>query len=150
MIRVFCVEDEPMVMQYLMARLGMEADITVVGTADRTDMALAQLTWEEADVVLLDQQLHGATGLKLLEALSAAREGGHRRTPAILFCTGVTDPALWKQARESGAAGIVSKSCMLTELVPAVRAAAAGQTWFSALPGERRRLRMPGGSVTAA
>ena len=131
MIRLLCVEDDPLVGSYLATRLGLEPDIEVRGVIPDASEALAFLREQRVDIVLLDYRLEGADGMQLLSALSGdgAEPAG---TPAVrvLFCTAVADGAFDSQARALGAAGVVPKDQMAAQLIPAVRAVAGGESWF--------------------
>lgn len=132
MIRVLSVEDDTAVQTYLVARLELEPDIRVEGRVATAAAACAYLRRHEADLILLDYGLGGADGLQLLQAISLWFEempAEHRR-PAVLFCTASASNAFEEQARALGADGVVGKDCLLAELVPAVRAVAAGENWF--------------------
>jgi DNA-binding NarL/FixJ family response regulator len=141
-IRVLCVEDNSLVQDYMVTRLALEPDVRIVGLADSADTALVQLTWEPVDVVLLDHQLTGSSGMQLLRTLRErhAREDEPRtrgkaepeplpRRPAVLFCTGRAQEIL-QSAWEWGADGVIAKERLFTDLVPALRAVAAGGTWY--------------------
>lgn len=127
MIRLLCVDDDPLVRTYLATRLALEPDIQVVGVLSEAGEALRFLSREQVDVVLLDYRLQGADGLQLLGALGQQVSTG---SPRVLFVTGLADEEFHAQAREMGAAGVVTKDQMASELIPAVRAVMSGGTWF--------------------
>ena len=128
MIRLLCVEDDPLVRTYLATRLELEPDLRVVAVAGDAGEALQLLAREPVDVVLLDYRLAGADGLQLLSALrpTAQSEAG----PRVLFCTGAPEAEFPAEARARGASGVVRKDRMAAELLPAVRAVAGGYDWF--------------------
>lgn len=132
MIRLLCVEDDPLVRVYLKTRLAAEADIQVVGAVPDVQRALVDLSRNEVDVVLLDYHLHGRTGMELLQTMNPwmkwAEAGEHR--PAVLLCTGFADDALESQARLMGARGVLPKERMAGDLVTAIRAVAEGNGWY--------------------
>ena len=130
MIRLLCVDDDPLIRTYLATRLGLEPDICVTGVVSNARDALEAIRLGNLDVVILDYQMDGQTGMDLLKQLmqQPVCDGGAR--PRILFCTGWADDSLEECARSHGAAGVVAKEQMSTELVPAVRAVAAGGEWY--------------------
>jgi DNA-binding NarL/FixJ family response regulator len=132
MIRVLCVEDDPLVRQYLVARLELEADIHLVGTACDINRALIYLRQGEIDVVLLDNHLQGKEGVNLLCAMRPWASGSRdcECSPAILFCTGMADESFVSHVRTLGADGVVGKEHLASELIPAVRTVAGGGSWF--------------------
>lgn len=130
MIRLLCVEDDPLVGSYLATRLGLEPDIEVRGVIPDASEALAFLREQRVDIVLLDYRLEGADGMQLLSALSGEGAEPAGSTVRVLFCTAVADGAFDSQARALGAAGVVPKDQMAAQLIPAVRAVAGGESWF--------------------
>ena len=130
MIRLLCVEDDPLVRTYLATRLALEPDIEVEGVVSNAGEALMFLGREAVDVVLLDYRLEGADGMQLLGAISNGGRFSNPRAPRVLFCTGVADGSFDSRARAMGAAGVVPKDQMASELLPAVRAVAEGRHWF--------------------
>jgi two-component system response regulator DesR len=130
MIRVLCVDDDPLVRTYLATRLGLEGDIDVKGLVPSAGEALTFLCRQPVDVVLLEYQLEGADGMQLLVALARSSPAMGASPPRVLFCTGAADAAFVAEARALGAAGVISKDKMASELLPAVRAVASGEVWF--------------------
>jgi DNA-binding NarL/FixJ family response regulator len=130
-IRLLCVEDDPLVRTYLATRLALEADIDVAGVVPSAGEALRFLGQESVDVVLLDYRLEGADGLQLLSAIESRSHAEHGSTPRVLFCTGVSDGAFDQEARARGAAGVLTKDQMPSDLLTAVRAVAGGREWFA-------------------
>src|SRR5438093_7769691 len=124
MIRLLCVEDDPLVRAYVETRLAAEPDICVVGTAGTVRSALMYLRYEPVDVVLLDYQLSDTDGMYLMETISDWDDWSLRSDarPGILFCTGYADDAFEALAQARGALGIVAKHQMARDLIPAVRA----------------------------
>jgi DNA-binding NarL/FixJ family response regulator len=132
MIRVLCVEDNPLVRAYLEQRLAIEPDIHVVSTVSHARGALTYLRQEAVDVVLLDYQLDDEDGMQMLDVINDC-EGWileRRDGPAILFCTGYADEEFEARARLKGARGVIAKQRMARDLLTAIRAVAEGGQWF--------------------
>jgi DNA-binding NarL/FixJ family response regulator len=129
---VLCVEDDPLVREYLVKRLSLEPDISLVGTACDVNRALIFLRRGDIDVVLLDNHLPGLDGTDLLISMRPWPNGPRENdsSPRILFCTGVADESFVARARTLGADGVIGKDRVTTELIPAVRAVAGGGCWF--------------------
>lgn len=130
MIRVLCVEDEELVRRFLQTRLGMEPDIEVVAAVPDAETACSYLRREPFDVVVLDYQLEGSNGMQLLHTITLWLDDQFSSAfprPAAIFCTGYATPELEREATAMGALAVVSKERAMTDLVPAIRAAAQGR-----------------------
>ena len=138
MIRLFCIDDDPMVRTYLVSRLSIEKDIRVVGAAADVSEALCGLRETEADVVLLDYCLGQARGTELLQTILSQASPDRGRSPAVLFCTGWADAAFEAQVRALGAAGVVAKVDLTTQLLSAIRTVAGKAHWFPLSAGPSR------------
>lgn len=130
MVRLLCVEDDPLMRVYLTTRLGLEPDVRVVGAVGTAGDALGFVRRQDVDVILLDYRLAGADGLQLLGALGDQFPQQVGDGPRVLFCTGLADAEFELEARAHGAAGVVAKELISRELLPAIRAVAGGENWF--------------------
>lgn len=68
-LRVFLVEDSPIIRERLTESLTATGHVAVVGHADTEREAIASLAGGEWDAVVLDLQLKQGTGLGVLKAL---------------------------------------------------------------------------------
>ncbi|MHB8891518.1 MAG: response regulator transcription factor [Candidatus Limnocylindrales bacterium] len=140
-VRVAVVDDHPVVREGTAAILATQPGIEIVGTAGSLEEARALLATTDADVVLLDIRLGTDSGLNLL---SADADGGPeaRPRPAIVVLTAYDYPQYAEAALRLGAAGFVLKTAPMTELLDAIRRAAAGGLAFGVRPrpGARARL----------
>lgn len=125
-IGVLVVDDHAVVGQAFAALLRDEPDIRLIGLATSVEVALTRVSQDRPDVVLLDQRLSDGTGL------DAAREI-RERWPATqcIMVTAVKDPDLVSSALEAGCSSFVPKDSDASELLRAVRAAAAGDSYLS-------------------
>src|SRR3954453_7649789 len=125
-IRVYVVDDHPVVRQGLHTVLSAEHDIVVVGHAGSGDIAMCELATTPVDVVVVDHQLKsGVSGTRLLEMLCAP--------PYSLRClvlTAAVVPAVVHELIGTGVTGVMSKSSDIHHIVAAVRNVAAGQNYF--------------------
>lgn len=125
-IRVYVVDDQPVVRQGLHAVLSAEDDIVVVGHAGSSDIAMCDLVTTTADVVVVDHQIaSGLGGARLLRQLSAAPYA----LPCLVLTAAVT-PAAVHELVDAGVAGVMSKSSDIEHIVAAVRSVVAGQHYF--------------------
>lgn len=133
-IRILCVEDDPIVQKYLVALFQTVSDVTLVGVVSSVNEACAYLYRKSVDLVLVDNRLPGGPGLELLEHIlgNRRRASGADDGPAVLFCTGDDSDALKDRLRTRGAMGLVAKSRVYQDLLPAIRSVAQGTPWFPA------------------
>jgi len=80
-MRVFIVDDEPLALEWLRACLGRLAGIEIVGEAADGDAALERIAALDPDVVLLDIQMPGRSGVEVARVLAG------RARPEVVFVT---------------------------------------------------------------
>jgi DNA-binding NarL/FixJ family response regulator len=102
--RIFLVDDHAVVRQCTRDILNRNPQMTVVGEAESGKDLLGELKLKEPDLLLLDINLPGESGLALFEAIRA-------KFPAlpIVFFTAHTDVQYILKARKLGADGYLSK-----------------------------------------
>lgn len=122
-VRVVVVDDHPVVRDGLVAMLGSEEDIVVVGTAEDGAEAITVSESAGPDVVLMDLRMPGTSGI---EAIRTLRLQG-RRTPRILVLTTYDTDRDIRGALEAGADGYLLKDTPRQEVVRAVHDLAAGR-----------------------
>lgn len=91
--RVLLVDDEPLARQRLARLLAEHEQYQIVAEAGNGQAALDWLRQHKADLVLLDIQMPGLTGLEVAEQLMASIPAKAAR-PAIIFCTAYDEYAL--------------------------------------------------------
>ena len=126
LIRVAIVDDHELVSDSLVRVLSLEDDIDVVGVAASVARAKSLVGAERPDVVLLDQELPDGSGVEAIGGLIAL----HPDVQVVMLTASTSDQVL-TAAMSAGAAGFVSKTSGLDELVIAVRAAARGEAVIS-------------------
>jgi two-component system, NarL family, nitrate/nitrite response regulator NarL len=124
-IRVFLVDDHPVVREGLKMLLATSDDLKVVGGAASVPEAVAALALAPADVVVLDLDLGGKDGLELLPTLSAKAPDTR-----VLVLTGIRDRERHRAVLSSGAHGVVLKDKPPELLLKAIRRVHAGELWF--------------------
>ncbi len=125
-IRVLVVDDHQVLADSLVRVLGAEPDVEPVGVAPTLAQAMAMVSEHRPDVVLLDHALPDGEGAAAVRPLLDAHPGLH-----VVMLTASTSDRVLGAAMEAGAAGFISKSSGLDELVGAVRAAARGDAVVS-------------------
>jgi DNA-binding NarL/FixJ family response regulator len=126
-VRVLIVEDHPMVADGLARVLTAEDGIEVVATASTVADGLWRALATRPDVAVLDQCLPDGQGTDLARRLRAEVPG-----TAVVILSALAEETVVGDAVDAGCAGLVSKSRGAGDLIRAVRAAAAGETFLSA------------------
>lgn len=124
-IKLLLVDDHVVVRTALRMLIQSQPGLTMVGEAgDRSD-ALLLAERERPDIILLDLELDGESGLDFLpELLNASPEA------RIIILTGVRDTEAHHRAVSLGAMGVVRKDNALDVLVDAIERVHAGQAWL--------------------
>ncbi|WP_157268681.1 response regulator [Azohydromonas aeria] len=121
MTRIYLVEDHAILRDGVRALLET-AGFEVVGESDDPQQALREIAQLRPDVLLLDLNLQGQSGMELLKQLKQARS-----SVRTLVLTMSSLPHNATEALQLGAMGYVLKGSPATELLQAVRAVARGQ-----------------------
>jgi DNA-binding NarL/FixJ family response regulator len=125
-IRVLLADDDGLVRTAIAAILGSADGIELVAQAADGREAIELAVRHHPDVALLDVRMPAVDGLAALREI-------RRRTPAVspLVLTTFGEDEYVAQALSAGAAGFLLKENAVDELVPAIRAAAAGEAFLS-------------------
>lgn len=116
------VDDHFVVRSGLVASLELEDDLKVVGQADRGEDATALFAKLKPNVVLMDVQLPGMTGIETTAALM--RE--HPNARVLIFSTFARDEEI-QTALRAGALGYLQKSSSRDDLLNAIRTVSRGE-----------------------
>jgi two-component system, NarL family, response regulator LiaR len=121
-IRVFIVDDHPMVRSGLAAMIDAESDFERVGEAANGEEALRLVPPAAPDVVLMDLVMPKLDGIAATAILS-------RQLPAVRFMilTSLVEPGEVKRAMDAGAIGYLLKNASSQELVGLIRTAYSGR-----------------------
>lgn len=139
--RILLVDDHRMVAESMVRVLGAAEDLTVVAVASTSAEGLRAAVDTSPDVVLMDYRLPDEDGIEATRRMRAALPD-----VKVLILTGHAEPAVLRDAIEAGACGLVPKTAGWSELLEAVRLAAAGAMVAPDLL-LRRALAVPEGSI---
>lgn len=120
-IRVLVVDDHPLLRDGVVLLLSLQPDMTVVGEAGDGWQATEMATALRPDVVLMDLQMPGRSGLEAIRAI-------RREVPSVRIIVVSTYAGDMQvvQALKAGASGYLLKSTLRNELVETVRAVHEG------------------------
>lgn len=120
-IRIFVVDDHPVVREGLVAVLETQEEFSVIGEASNGAEALPLLLKQQADILFLDLAMPKMDGVQLIEALQAKGS----TTKVIIFTIFDTDERIIT-AIKAGAKGYLLKGASRQEIFDAVRIVHAG------------------------
>lgn len=126
-LRVLVVDDHPMFRAGVTGLLNSVADTEVVGSAGDGDSAVREATLARPDVILMDLDLPGTSGLEAIRRIAKASPES-----AVLVLSMLDDDDSVLAAMRAGARGYVLKGAGQEELLAAVRTVAAGGAVFGA------------------
>ncbi len=128
------IDDHFVVRSGLAASLDLEDDMQVIGEAQSGEEAVGCYAKLHPDVVLMDLQLPGISGIESTATLLKA----HPEARVLIFSTFARDEEI-HAAMQAGALGYLQKTASREALLAAIRSVASGKT---SLPEEmERRLR---------
>ncbi len=131
-IRVFVVDDHPVVRSGLKTMLESTADLVVSGVAASGEEAISSLSLRSSDVLLLDLRMPGMNGLELMNRLHKDQVA----LPIVVLTNYHSDEDIF-QAFQAGAMAYLLKSASGEDLLNAIRAVHAGRRWVPASIGQQ-------------
>ncbi|HZO76708.1 MAG TPA: response regulator transcription factor [Solirubrobacteraceae bacterium] len=137
-ITVLLADDHAILRSGLRLLLEAEEGLSVVAEAGDVPTAMRKVRGHRPRVLILDLNLPGASGLSAIPSILEASPDTR-----IVVLTMQNDPVFAREALSSGALGYVLKEAADTEVVAAVRSAAADQMYVN--PGLGVRLATEGG-----
>lgn len=142
MQRVVVVDDHPVYREGL--RLALEPDVDVVGEAADADSAVAVVAELLPDVVLMDLQLGGASGIDATRRIVAEHPD-----VAVLVLTMSEDDATVHAALRAGARGYLLKEATSADIVRGIQSVSRGEAVLGAGVSARLLARLSGAAPDA-
>lgn len=124
-IRVFIVDDHPLMRNALEMAIEAASDMQIVGEAINGMEALHLIPQIESDVVLMDLMMPEMNGLEAIRALINLLP-----EIRILILSSLDKEADILQAVQLGALGFITKSAQRDELLQAIRTVDAGEAYL--------------------
>lgn len=126
-ISLLIIDDHPLFRQGVRFYLESVPDLELIGEAENGEAALAFLSKQSADVVLMDLQMPGMDGVETTRRVK-------EKWPDVKVLV-LTSFNIWDKvyaALKAGAAGYLLKDARPEELLAAIKAVAAGGSYFGA------------------
>lgn len=136
-ITVLLVDDHFVVRSGLAASLGLEDDLKIVAEAGDMAEGLAAYGRHKPDVVIMDLQLSGGSGIETTVHLCQQHPGAR----VLMFSSYARDEDVYRAIR-AGALGYLQKSAPREELLQAVRGVAQGKRFLPADMAQRLAERL--------
>jgi len=124
-IRVLMVEPHAMISTTFQVVLEKHRGIQVIGETRNRGEALQVAAREQPDIIILDPDLQGDSGLASIPDLIAVSRGSR-----VIVLTGSTDPDVRSRAVLFGAVGWVHKGEPIEVLIKAIEKVHMGEAWL--------------------
>jgi DNA-binding NarL/FixJ family response regulator len=125
-VRVFLVDDHPIVRRGFQLLLAMETDLMVCGEADSAPAALQKILALKPDVAIVDLSLKAGTGLELVKQLRAQA----LKVKLLVFT--MRDEGIYaERALRAGADGYITKEEGAEKAIQAIRVLMQGKRYVS-------------------
>ena len=121
-IRVLCVDDHPLLLEGVARKIERQPDMVVVDTAGTGQEAVMAYRRHRPDVVLMDLQMPGLSGLQAIEAIR--RDDPQAKIIVLTILGG--DEDIYR-AIHAGAASYLLKSSLSQDLIATIRRVLAGE-----------------------
>jgi two-component system, NarL family, response regulator len=131
-IGILTADDHPVVRTGIKATVAHEPDMTVVAEATDGAAAIAMYEQHQPDVVLMDLRMPGVDGVEATRAIVVADPDAR-----VVALTSYEGDADIYRALDAGACGYLIKDMVGSEVVSAIRKAAAGKRVIPASVAER-------------
>jgi DNA-binding NarL/FixJ family response regulator len=131
MIRVFIVDDHPLVLEGLKSLLSNEKGIELAGYVTNAQSCLAYFIKNTVDVVLMDINLPDINGIDLCKEMKSKYPG-----ISILGLSTFSQGSYVLEMMKNGASGYILKNAGKEELLDAIRQVNMGKTYLSFEAGQ--------------
>lgn len=125
-IRIFVVDDHPLMRDGMALLISAEADLQICGSAGSIQEALTQVATTRPDLMVVDLSLKDGLGLDLIKTVK-------ERHPQVrvLVVSAYEENLYAERALRNGAAGYVNKQECESTLLNAIRTVLAGRRYVS-------------------
>jgi two-component system nitrate/nitrite response regulator NarP len=138
-VRIVLADDHPMIRTALEALL-RDTEYAIVGTAGTGEAALREVELKRPDILLLDLQMPGGSGMDVLRRLRARKgsPAGKAAMKVVLLTAGIDDSALL-EAQSLKVQGMVLKNSDPAYLLDCLDRVRHGRIWIDPELAERSK-----------
>ena len=141
--KVLIVEDHPMFRDQLVQLIEREPGLSVCGTADCVNEALARVEETRPDIAIVDLSLRGSSGLEFIKDIKS------RGINMKMLVLSMHDEDLYaERVLRAGAQGYITKNEASTEVIKAICCVMNGEVYASAQLTARLLGKMSGKGVS--
>ncbi len=125
-VKVFLVDDHPLLREGLARLINLQTDLNVCGEASAAHQALKSIPVLKPDIVILDLTLAGSDGLDLIKDMKL------RSLKSLVLVLSMHEESLYaERALRAGAKGYIMKQEASKEVLKAIRHILAGEIYLS-------------------
>ncbi len=133
MSRILLADDHPMIRTALEVLL-RDSEYEIVATAGTGEAALAEVDRLQPDILLLDLQMPGGSGMEVLRRIRS-----DKRSLRVILLTAAIDDFALLEAKSLKVQGIVLKNSDPAYLLDCLDSVRHGRTWFDPELAQRAR-----------
>ncbi len=127
-LKIFIADDHLLIREGLKKLLLHETDLKIVGEADNPNDIISFITQNDVDVLILDINIPGKSGLDILKELKILKPDLQ-----VLILSMYPEDQFAERCIKAGALGYLTKETATEELITAIRKVAQGGKYISPL-----------------
>lgn len=131
-LKIFIADDHLLIREGLKKLLHYEADLKIVGESDNPDDTIKFVTENDVDILILDINLPGKSGLDILKQLKMFKPDLH-----VLILSMYPEEQFAERTLKAGASGYLTKETATDDLIKAIRKVAKGGKYISSQLAEK-------------
>ena len=125
-IKVFVIDDHPLVREWLATLLNRQSDFQVCGEASSGQQAIKLIATAKPDIAIVDISLEGGSGIELIKGIKASYPN------VVMVVLTMHDESLYaERVLRAGARGYVMKREATKNIIPAIRRVLEGKLFVS-------------------
>lgn len=125
-LKIFIADDHILIREGLKKLLVYETDLKIVGEADNPEDTVSYIMNNDVDILILDINMPGKSGLDILKQLKTFKPNLH-----VLILSMYPEDQFAERTIKAGASGYLTKEAATDELIKAIRKVARGGNYIS-------------------